>query len=300
MKDLDDCSYLKFCTRQNLNKALTTLAGIIDGIAIDGQIDANELAELRNWCDEQAEHRNFHPFTELYPLIDECLSDGIIDPEELENIRWFLKRALTDHPFYDSATGELQRLQALLHGMLADFEITETEATGLADWMHEHEYLARCYPFDEIYSLLITMLRDRKLEPNEAKFLRAFFAGFVTLSTNSQIKLTNLIDTKVSIHAICAIDPAIFFPGRVFTFTGFSIKGNRKDFAARVEEAGGVFNNNVTKDIDYLVYGSGGNPCWTYSCFGRKVEMVTNLRKAGSKALVIHENDFWDAYANVS
>jgi hypothetical protein len=60
-----------------------------------------------------------------------------------------------------------------------------------------------------------------------------------------------------------------------------------------------MFNNNVVKDTNYLVVGNKGNPCWVYSCYGRKVEKAVELRKAGHKIMIIHEDDFWDAVADL-
>ncbi|GMA55471.1 hypothetical protein GCM10025857_68280 [Alicyclobacillus contaminans] len=53
----------------------------------------------------------------------------------------------------------------------------------------------------------------------------------------------------------------------------------------------------MTVDTDYLVVGDQGNPCWAFSCYGRKVEKAVKLRKQGRRILIIHEVDFWDALA---
>jgi hypothetical protein len=58
---------------------------------------------------------------------------------------------------------------------------------------------------------------------------------------------------------------------------------------------GGTVAPNLTKKVSYLVIGADGNPCWSYSCYGRKVEQAVQLRKEGSKILIVHENDFHDA-----
>jgi SH3-like domain-containing protein len=41
--------------------------------------------------------------------------------------------------------------------------------------------------------------------------------------------------------------------------------------------------------------GDEGNPCWVFSCYGRKVEKAIQYRKSGLPILIIHENDFWNA-----
>lgn len=55
----------------------------------------------------------------------------------------------------------------------------------------------------------------------------------------------------------------------------------------------GIFNDNVVKTTEYLLVGNEGNPCWAFSCYGRKVEKAMELRKKGVNILIVHEDDFW-------
>ena len=57
--------------------------------------------------------------------------------------------------------------------------------------------------------------------------------------------------------------------------------------------------NSVSAKLDYLIIGADGNPCWAYACYGRKVEKAVDLRKTGSRLLLVHENDFHDAVADI-
>ena len=62
----------------------------------------------------------------------------------------------------------------------------------------------------------------------------------------------------------------------------------------------GLVEKNVTDRSDYLVIGSGGNPCWAYSCHGRKVEKAVKMRKQGHPIIIVHESDFWDAIEDLT
>ena len=53
----------------------------------------------------------------------------------------------------------------------------------------------------------------------------------------------------------------------------------------------------MTQKTDYLIVGNEGNPCWAFSCYGRKVEKAVELRKKGSNIQIINEDDFWNALA---
>ena len=45
----------------------------------------------------------------------------------------------------------------------------------------------------------------------------------------------------------------------------------RKFYDDEIESLGGKFTNNVTNKTKYLIVGNKGNPCWAFSCYGRKI-----------------------------
>ena len=61
-----------------------------------------------------------------------------------------------------------------------------------------------------------------------------------------------------------------------------------------ITSLGGKFNPNITNKTRYLVVGNDGNPCWAFSCYGRKIEDAVNRRKSGQNLSIINEVDFWD------
>jgi NAD-dependent DNA ligase len=132
------------------------------------------------------------------------------------------------------------------------------------------------------------------LNIDEADLLKAFFADFIpkeetTIDVNELKKLKE----EMHISGICSRDPQIEFSNRVFCFTGASEKAKREDIEKIVISKGAKFSNNVVKNLDYLVVGNAGNPCWAFSCYGRKVEQAIGMRKEGCKIMLINENEFW-------
>ena len=101
-----------------------------------------------------------------------------------------------------------------------------------------------------------------------------------------------------SIDGICCTNPDITISGKLFSFTGKSSHATRSEIAHQIVEHGGSFKNNVIKSTNYLIVGDDGNPCWAYSCYGRKVEQAMDLRKNGSTILIVHENDLWRKMEN--
>ena len=51
----------------------------------------------------------------------------------------------------------------------------------------------------------------------------------------------------------------------------------------------------LQKKTDFLIIGDDSNPCWAFSCYGRKVEEAMNMRKQGYKISIVKEIDFIDA-----
>ena len=66
-------------------------------------------------------------------------------------------------------------------------------------------------------------------------------------------------------------------------------------FKAKNQVACGPRVGWVAKQTEFLVISAKGNPCWAFSCYGRKVEKAVKLRKKGHAIVIVHESDFWDA-----
>jgi hypothetical protein len=142
----------------------------------------------------------------------------------------------------------------------------------------------------------MSILEDGKITEDERNMLKAFLSNFIDLqiSYNLNEKELEKLKEQYSINGICAICQEIDFEENYFCFTGQSIKGKRKEIAKIIELLGGKFSSNVTNKTRYLIVGNAGNPCWAYSCYGRKIEDAINRRKSGQNLTIVNEVDFWD------
>lgn len=68
----------------------------------------------------------------------------------------------------------------------------------------------------------------------------------------------------------------------------------RREIAERIKSLGGIVKNNISKKTNYLIVCTAGNPCWAYSCYGRKVDEAIKLRKNGVPITIVSETDLWD------
>ena len=158
MKELE--AYRNFTKPAELQKAINTLRGIVSGISSDRDVSNSEITELAHWCELHAELRNRHPFSELLPVVEGALSDGVITEEESKDILWLCNNFVDQSSFYDATTSSIQFLQGLIHGILADGELSDLEVLSLKKWIDANDFLNGTYPFDEIYSMLYDVLED--------------------------------------------------------------------------------------------------------------------------------------------
>lgn len=292
----DHLKYARFTTRAQLDKSINSLLGIIEGISIDGKVNEAELNFLRLWLREHEELQGLHPYNELVPLVQDAIADGLLSQEEREDIVWLCER-LRSTEYFDKTTADIQRLHAIVGGIIADGQISEDELRGLSSWLDDHDHLRTCWPYDEVGSLITTVLADQKIDQQEHEMLQGFFSEFTAVLDGRTI-VSPTISEGITLTGLCAVCPEIEFEGAKFCFTGASTRYKRSQLSEIVTRLGGMVLPSVSAKIDYLVIGADGNPCWAYACYGRKVEKAVELRKAGARMLLVHENDFHDAVAD--
>lgn len=285
--------YFKYTSKARMDKAINSLLGILEGIAIDSLLNEKETGYLATWLLEHQEYAQKHPLNELLPKISNAIQDNIISAEEHEEIVWLCEKFRSTE-YYSENVADLQRLQSILVGISADSKITPQELDGLSDWLAEHEHLKSCYPYDEVDSLIVSALSDQHIDPQEHKDLLEFFREFSTVTPKGE---TSTDKTSLSVTGICAVDPTISFQKSIFCFTGEAKNMTRSELWQCVIERGGAVSKGINKKINYLVVGSAGNPAWKYACYGLKIEKTMTLRKEGCTIVIVHENDFLDALA---
>lgn len=292
----DHNEYRHFTGRQRSEKAISTLYGIIEGITIDDALNTAEIAELLNWCKDHSDLKDLAPFNELIPMFDRIMADGVIDVDEQEDLLWLCKNLSRKSEFYDSITVDLQVLQGILHGVSSDGIVSLEEATNLQKWINRNSHLKGTYPYDELDSILIDVLADKRIDEEEHEKLLTFFDDFSDHSMSTKISRSRGDNpTSYAVKGVCATCPELNFEGKTFVFTGTSNRGTKAELGMKVKSLGGLVDVNVSQRAHFLVINSNGNPCWAYSCHGRKVEKAVEMRKSGHPIIIVHESDFWDA-----
>lgn len=297
IKNHDNNSYRKYMKKAEIDKAFHTLEGILTGIAIDSKINNKEVQSLISWCNSYELYSGIKPIQEIIEVINDFLSDGILNKDEKEDILWLCNNFTTNNVYFDVITSDIQKLQGILTGILADGIINDREIRSLSEWIGDNEQLSGTYPYDEINSLLTSILMDNKIDDKERAILEVFFSEFIDTESIINLDRNKLSKLKkeITIDGLCAVCPDISIPNNTFCFTGISSKTTRNEIKDLIFSLGGTYKNTVSLKTDYLIIGNNNNKCWTFSCYGRKVEQAVNMRKKGQKIIVTHENDFWDA-----
>ena len=288
--------FLHYTLKSELDKALHVLEGIVRGIAIDGKINTMEIAELTNWYKLHKGLLQRQAFDDLVIILDEALEDGYLSAEEKADIIWICNSYTTKSPYYDLVSSDIQKLYGLLHGIIADNKIELKEIEKLNEWLLDKDHLTGVYPYDELFTLVLTVLKDGQLTIDERNLLKAFFSEFIDIKTSVNLNDDDLQELRkaINITGVCSVCPQIVFQNNLFCFTGRSSKATQVEIKNLIESAGGKFKNHCVKDTAYLIVANQVNPCWAFACYGRKVEQAVKLRKAGSKILIVDENDFWN------
>jgi len=296
MGNQDELNYRKFTTKSEADKALNSLKGLLVGISMDGIIDDCELKELDIWCEKHHNLIKRNPFKEFMTIIRTAIREPENRIDLVEDLNWLSQKYDNDNIYYNAVTAELQTLQGICHGILSNGKVEDKEVLALDEWLDEHEFLASYYPYDEIKSLLTSVLADGIIDEQERKRLSAYFSEFVDISNNEIADKIKGGIIGVEISGVCTSEPSVLFKDKTFCFTGVSERGSRKEISEMITKAGGIFSSSISKKTDYLIVGDNSNPCWAFACYGRKVEKAINLRKNGSRIQIIHEYDFWDFY----
>lgn len=287
----DTKTYFHYTGPQRFDRAIHTLEGLVKGVGADGKVNDRELGELTRWIGDHLEFVDRHPFNEVLPVLQRALTDGVFDEEERYDVLWLCERINTESDYYNEVTADMQRLQGVLAGIIADKKIEPHELRYLQEWVNEHENLKSCWPYDEIEAVVLDVMRDEVVDEREHAELLAFFSEFTARPGHRSV----VSDAPTSSRGICAVCPNIEFVERQFCFTGSSKRSTRKIMEGLVKERGGLISKGVVRDLHYLVIGADGNPCWAYACYGRKVEAAITLRREGLPLVLVHEHDYWDA-----
>lgn len=279
--------------KQVADKAISSLKGILQGINLDGELHEKEINELKAWSVEYHLLTTRNPFKEFMVVINNALYE---DPttETIEDLYWLCQKYESHNYYYDPVTSDLQTLMGVMHGIMSDGKVVDSEILKLDKWLKENRHLRNHYPYDEIKALVLDILADKKITEDERNEFTKFISQFINPHSRELKENIDQVLSGTPILGLCTSDPNVEFENRFFSVTGIFTRIPRKELRYRIQQLGGRNQSDVNKLTNYLIVADQGNPAWAFSCYGRKVEKAVNLRKEKQNIVLIHEYDFCD------
>jgi len=292
----DNKSFTRFCAPAQIERDLQMLTGIITGIACDKKITEAELAGLNNWITNVATNSIREPYQSIIERIKLAIEDSVLTEEEKDDILWLSGQFLEQNPYYDAIAAGIQKLLGIMQGIIVDKEITIAELEFLDSWIEENSILKNTWPYDELCSLVTTIIADKVITDEEHKLLLNFCQELLR-DKNNPSEESN--PTQLLKMGFCQVEPEIKIAESVFCITGVSKKRVRKEIASTIELFGGYVTDSLSSKVNYLIVCDEKNSCWAFSCYGRKIEKAVHLRKSGAPLQIVHEYDLYDTIEDI-
>lgn len=176
---------------------------------------------------------------------------------------------------YTAETIALKELHTILEEILDDNVVTIDEINTLHCWMKEHLHLSKKYPFDKIFDALKMVLEDGAISDQELNDLKYIFEEITdpvnTCKSDSQVE-------SISQKHIC--------------ITGDFDYGNRICIKKLIALAGGIIDDNVKKNTNYVIVGNNGSDAWKTGNYGTKIQKAMELNLKGYDIKIMKEKDF--------
>ncbi len=279
----------------NRERALNTLFGICKGIVADKRLNEREVAYLNTWLSE------YEPLLahdgdgiDIIEEIKSILSDRVVTKSELEDLQAMFESIAENRGngrFYSDDVA-LHHLTGIVHGIVADAYINDSEIYALNSWIQKHLYLECQWPASIIFRRLRNVLSDGVITEEERADLYETLTSLVGGSLEEQGTVGGL-STRLFQEESLRIN--IDFQGRTFIFTGKFAYGTRASCEAAVIALGAAISSSITKSTDYLIVGTLSSRDWVNESFGRKIQKAMEMKESGHHISVIEE-EIWCSY----
>lgn len=276
---------------RNIEKAISGLHGILQGITADHRLGEREMLFLDVWLRSQEHIKDDGDLIDILDLIGDIMRDGVVTHDELEDLRSMLSDILEYREMpYINEESKVNELLGLISGIAADGVLADEEIQFLADWLEHNADVTDVWPISVIERRLTEALRDGVIDQVERADL---------LETIQQITGDRFEDTSIAFGMATDFleDQLITIEheDKCFCFTGKFVTGARKTVEHTAQRRGAITTSNVSKKLDYLVIGTLASRDWRFSSHGRKIEEALKLRETGAPIVITTERT-WLTY----
>lgn len=276
---------IAFNRGRNIEKAVSGLLGLLQGLTADQSIGEREMLFLDVWLRNQEYLKDDPDLVDIVDLIGDILRDNVVTRGELEDLHSMLSDivAVREMPYLNEEA-KANELIGLITGVAADGVLAQNEIALLRQWLETNSRVADVWPISVIRRRLVEAMADGVIAEDERADL---------LLTIQQITGDTFDETSIATGM--ATDfledplPAIEHKEKCFCFTGKFVTGGRATVEHTALLRGATVSSRVTSKVDYLVIGTLASRDWRFSSHGRKIEEVLRLRKEGSPIAILTE-----------
>ncbi|MGF1839168.1 BRCT domain-containing protein [Vibrio atlanticus] len=269
----------------NKLKALLALRGILEGVTSDQKLNETELLFLDMWLKTDDGTKGDGDFLDLRDIIEDILEDGVIEPEELEDLQAAMQDVI-DYGYKDFFNSEaiINQLLGFLQGITSDDSLHDKEIIKLKEILENNDDIIGRWPGDIIYRRLTTILEDGVIDEEERADLLSMLKGICGQ------QFTDTGDAECASTDFFADDIIIDnLHNKTVCFTGKFIAGTRKTLEATAKNHGAIIKKGVVQNLDYLVIGSMISRDWKFTSHGRKIEAAIANQSLGFPSQIIKE-----------
>ncbi|WP_343682787.1 BRCT domain-containing protein [Acinetobacter baylyi] len=278
-----------FNARANQNKLGNLFLGFFEGLFIDGRVHIKEIEALIKWVEYFLECVELPHFDTLYKLMLRATEDPeflLKQHKEISEMMVKFKRS----DYFIKNTCDVQRLHGLLAGIVCDQTLNSDEILALNQWLKDNDHLEEDPIYTDIYAKLKSVRVNKVVDENTV--------NIVLTTINRYVDYDNFGIPKLAVSSSNENRNPDFYHGPFivegFTIclTGASTRYTKAEWKDVIEAKKGMFKDDMTKSVDYLVICNKGNPHWAHMSYGRKFEQALKWQKEGSKIKILTEDDF--------
>jgi len=183
---------------------------------------------------------------------------------------------------------DISEMLGLAKGIISDGVINADEAEFLGAWGLAHPEALAQWPVDLVFSRLIQILADGKVDEAERQDLHELLSQLIGGATSILLGWQGSTELPLDRPA-----PLVCYgPAEVFVFTGKFAYGTRAHCHTEITARASTCDENITSRTTFLVLGTFGSTDWRQTSYGRKIEKAVNLRAVGYPIRIVGE-DHW-------
>jgi len=280
----------KFNTVATNTKLANLFLGFFEGLFIDGEVHSKEIKALITWVETYPECINIPHFTTLYDLFVQAYEEPLFLLDKKNQIKEVFKH-FRNSDYFIHGTADIQRLHGVLAGVICDQNLRCAEVLALADWLSEREYLNEHFIFIEVRNILQEVKHKRTVSQNIKNELIECLKKYINIDDEG------LPLAIVSAGSDTTKNPDFYHEeinvqDVVFCLTGASNRFMKSEWKALIEAKGGIFTDNLTRQVNYLVICNKGNPHWAQMSYGRKFELARKMQSGKHSIRILTEDHF--------